>query len=72
MGLPNVLSEDFVVPELLQHAMTPDALATETLRWLDDPAACERIAGRFTELHFLLRRDTARAATDAIAQVIAG
>lgn len=72
VGLPNVLSEDFVVPELLQHAMTPDALATEVLRWLDDPTACERIARRFTELHFLLRRDTAGAATDAIAQVIAG
>ena len=70
VGLPNVLSEDFVVPELLQHAMTPQALAAAVLGWLDDPQACERVAQRFTELHHLLRRDTARAATDAIAQII--
>jgi lipid-A-disaccharide synthase len=72
VGLPNVLSEDFVVPELLQDAMTPEALATGVLRWLDDPAGCDRLAQRFTELHTTLRRDTARAATDAIAQVIEG
>jgi lipid-A-disaccharide synthase len=70
VGLPNVLSNEFVVPELLQDALTPDALAAEVLRWLDQPAACERVAGRFEELHLSLRRDTARAATDAIAQVI--
>jgi lipid-A-disaccharide synthase len=70
VGLPNVLSKEFVVPELLQDALTPEALAAETLRWLDQPAACERVAGRFEELHLSLRRDTARAATDAIAQVI--
>jgi lipid-A-disaccharide synthase len=70
VGLPNVLSKEFVVPELLQDALTPDALAAEVLRWLDQPAACERVAERFEELHLSLRRDTARAATDAIAQVI--
>lgn len=72
VGLPNVLNEDFVVPELLQHAMTPQALAAAVLRWLDDPQACERLQQRFAELHLRLRRDTARAATDAIAQVIEG
>jgi lipid-A-disaccharide synthase len=71
IGLPNVLSEEFVVPELLQDGMTPEALAAELLRWLDDPAGCERVAARFAELHLTLRRDTARAATDAIAQVVA-
>jgi lipid-A-disaccharide synthase len=70
VGLPNVLSNEFVVPEFLQDALTPDALAAGVLRWLDQPAACERVAGRFVELHLSLRRDTARAATDAIAQVI--
>lgn len=70
VGLPNVLAEDFVVPELLQNAMTPEALADGVLRWLDDPAAGERAAARFTEMHHLLKRDTARAATDAIAQVV--
>jgi len=70
IGLPNVLSGAFVVPELVQDAMSPAALAEAVLRWLDDPAACEALARRFTDLHLDLRRDTARAATDAIAQVL--
>ncbi len=70
VGLPNVLSGEFVVPELLQDALTPEALAAEVLRWLDRPSEGERIAQRFTELHLSLRRDTARAATEAIARVI--
>lgn len=70
VGLPNVLCGDFVVPELLQDALTPPALAAAVLRWLDDRGACECLAARFHELHLSLKRDTARAATDAIAQVI--
>jgi lipid-A-disaccharide synthase len=72
VGLPNVLCEDFVVPELLQDAMTPEALAAGVLRWLDDPAACDEVAQRFHQLHLLLRRDTARTASDAIAQILEG
>ena len=72
VGLPNVLAGEFVVPELLQHDMTPEALAREARRWLDDPAACERVAQRFAEMHLSLRRDTAQAAGDAIAEVVGG
>ncbi len=70
VGLPNILCRDFVVPELLQDDCQPDALARAVLAWLDDPAGVERLARRFDELHDLLRRDTARCATDAIAQVL--
>lgn len=70
VGLPNILLEDFAVPELLQHDATPEALARETLAWLDDAPRVQRLQARFVELHHLLRRDTARRATDAIAQVL--
>jgi lipid-A-disaccharide synthase len=70
VGLPNILCRDFVVPELLQDDCQPEALAGAVLAWLDDPAGAERLGRRFDELHDLLRRDTARCATDAIAQVI--
>lgn len=70
IGLPNVLAREFLVPERLQHDMTPEALAADVLRWLDHPADGERVAARFTEMHHTLRRDTAQAATDAIAQVV--
>lgn len=70
VGLPNVLAGEFLVPELLQDEMTPEALASAVLRWLDDPAASEGVARRFDDMHLSLRRDTARAATDAIAQIL--
>ena len=70
VGLPNILCNQVVVPELLQDACEPAALADAVLAQLDDAAGAERLAARFTELHLLLRRDTARCATDAIAQVL--
>ena len=72
VGLPNILSGEFVVPELLQDAATPDALADATLAWLDDPQRVAALEARFTDLHHLLQRDTARLATDAIEKVLAG
>lgn len=71
VGLPNILLEEFAVPELIQGQATPDKLADATLAWLDDPARCAALVERFTKLHHLLRRDTARAATDAIETLLA-
>jgi lipid-A-disaccharide synthase len=70
VGLPNILCEDFVVPELLQGDATPEALAREVLAWLDDSARAASVQQRFIELHERLRCDTARRATDAIAKVV--
>jgi lipid-A-disaccharide synthase len=71
VGLPNILCQDFAVPELLQQQATPQALASATLAWLDDPARCQQLSRRFTALHDELRRDTARLATDAIEKILA-
>jgi lipid-A-disaccharide synthase len=70
VGLPNILCREFVVPERIQEQCTPNALADAALAQLDDAAGRERLAQRFTELHHLLKRDTARCATDAVAQTI--
>jgi len=70
VGLPNILSREFVVPELIQEDCQPEALAAATLRWLDDRPAAAALARRFDDLHHSLRRDTARCAADAIAQVL--
>ncbi len=72
VGLPNILCRDFVVPELLQDAATPAALAAAVQQWLDAPP--ERIASlqqRFTRLHEELRRDTPTLAADAIQKILA-
>jgi len=70
VGLPNILAQEFVVPERLQDDANPEQLARDVLDWLDHPAKAEAARQRFTELHHLLRRDTARCASDAIAQVL--
>ena len=74
VGLPNILCGEFVVPELLQDAATPQALATEVLRWLDaastQPETIAALEQRFTALHTELLRDTPQLAAHAIAQVL--
>lgn len=76
VGLPNILCGDFVVPELLQNAATPKALATEVLRWLNartsSSADITALETRFTQLHHDLQRDTAQLATDAIQKILEG
>ena len=72
VGLPNILCGEFVVPELLQDAATPQALSRAVQDWLDAPAKIESLQQRFTELHHTLRRDTAQLSTDAIEQVLEG
>ncbi len=70
VGLPNILCGEFVVPELIQDAATPESLAREGLAWLDDPQRVAALECRFTDLHLNLRQNTAQKATDAIAQII--
>ena len=72
VGLPNILSREFVVPELLQEDATPPKLADAVEAWLDDPARCARVRQHFAELHQTLRRDTATLSAHAIQQVLAG
>ena len=72
VGVRNILCGDFVVPELLQEAATPHALADATVQWLA-PGGSARMAAleaRFTALHHTLQRDTAQLATDAIQKII--
>lgn len=75
VGLPNILSRDFIVPELLQDRATPRALADAVLQWLEDldhqPAKMAALQQQFVTLHHSLRRDTPTLATDAIEKILA-
>jgi lipid-A-disaccharide synthase len=70
VGLPNILCGEFVVPEHIQADCNANTLADSVLTQLDDTANASRLVDRFTKLHHLLKRDTARCATDAIAQIL--
>ena len=70
IGLPNILCQQSLVPELLQQQAQPEALARATLAWLDDPAAVARLRQRFTDMHLQLRQDMPARASHAIAQIL--
>jgi lipid-A-disaccharide synthase len=74
VGLPNILCQEFVVPELLQDAATPQALASEVLRWLDtldrQPEKIRALERRFSALHTELQRDTATLAANVVVHVL--
>lgn len=70
VGLPNILSGEFVVPELLQHFATPEALADAVWKQLTDPALRESLQARFTKIHEQLRQNTAARAAEVIERVL--
>ena len=74
VGLPNILCEEFVVPEFLQDAATADALSQAVLEVLDAkhhrPEKIHALEARFAALHEALHRDTATLATQAIESVL--
>jgi lipid-A-disaccharide synthase len=71
VGLPNIMAREFLVPELLQHAATPEAIADALWRQLDDETGRRRLARRFNEMHHALLRDTARLSAQAVLDMIA-
>jgi len=70
VGLPNILSGRFVVPELLQDDATPDALARETLLQLNDEGNVAFLREHFTTMHHTLKRDTANLASGVVVDLM--
>ncbi|MEN9374503.1 MAG: lipid-A-disaccharide synthase [Pseudomonadota bacterium] len=75
VGLPNILSQAFVVPEFLPDRATAPALAESVLQWFDQiahqPAQITALEQHFLALHHSLRRDTSKLAADAIQILLA-
>ncbi|WP_227869594.1 lipid-A-disaccharide synthase [Undibacterium parvum] len=71
IGLPNILAEEFLVPEFLQSAATPEAMAQALWQQLTDLPLQTRLKQRFTDMHHALLRDTASISAQAVLNVIA-
>ncbi len=76
VGLPNILCQNFVVPELLQDEARPEKLAAAVLNWLDAqvnaPEKITALQNQFAELHLQLQRDTPKICAHAIQQILQG
>ena len=67
---PNLLGGAELVPEFFQEAASPGNLAAAVARWLDDPAAVERVTAEFARIHAQLRCDGAERAAAEIAALL--
>ncbi|MSQ56039.1 MAG: lipid-A-disaccharide synthase [Limnohabitans sp.] len=70
VGLPNILCQSFVVPELIQDKAQPQNLVHEVLQCLDQPKRCQMMQSRFHELHQTLLKDTSQLALHAIQKIL--
>lgn len=67
IGLPNILARDFVVPERVQEAATPEHLAADALAWLVDAPRCQALATTFHAMHVSLRQNASLRIAEALA-----
>jgi lipid-A-disaccharide synthase len=72
VGLPNILSGEFVVPEILQDDATPANLAQAVLNLMSDATVRSRIDARFSRLLGELRQDTAQKVAQALLPMLNG
>lgn len=70
IGLPNLLANELLVPELIQNAVTPDAICQAMLDYLDHPEKVQALEAKFTQLHQALRADSVNGIADAVMDVM--
>ena len=71
VGLPNILAEEFLVPEVLQDRATPHALASALWVQISSDPNRQRLRRRFIDLHHDLMSNTASEGAYAVKQLLA-
>jgi len=72
IGLPNILARDFVVPERVQEAATPENLANDALAWLADAPRREAAVETFRAMHLSLRQNASARIAEALEPYLEG
>ena len=72
ISLPNLIAQEGIVPELIQDAATPDAIAEQLEQLLGNAAARHALEVRFADMHQKLQRNASQRAADAIETLVAG
>jgi lipid-A-disaccharide synthase len=71
-GMANLIAGERIVPELIQDALTPEAVASETLRYFDDPAHAARTRDRLRDVRAALgAAGASRRAAEQVLEVCA-
>lgn len=69
--LPNLITDEPLIPEFMQEAATPEALAGAVASFLNDPVRCEAISRRFVTLRSELALGADDCAADAVISLLA-
>ncbi len=70
ISLPNLLAQKMLVPELIQHKATPEALSAAIMNYFENPEQAQALSETFADMHQELKRDASARAADAIAHLI--
>ena len=70
VALANLLAEEPMAPEYIQHDCRPDMLGPALLDFLDSPQRCAEIAAAYHKIHESLRCNASERAADAILGLI--
>jgi lipid-A-disaccharide synthase len=70
VSLPNLLANETLVPELIQHEATPEKLGQAVLNYLENMELNEAVSRRFDEIHQTLRQDASRQAANAVLDLV--
>ena len=58
VGLPNILLNENVVPEMLQHKATPNLLSAKAIEIIENKSYIKKLEAKFLMLHKNLKKDT--------------
>jgi len=70
VGLPNIIANELLVPELIQDKVQPDVIAALLLDLLDHPEKIKVLKEKFTVLHESLRVGSANASAEAVLKLL--
>jgi len=68
--LPNLLAGETLVPEFIQHEVTPEKMGSAILKYLENPESVKKILERFSVIHNELRQEASRKAANAISRLL--
>lgn len=70
IGLPNLLANQLIVPELIQDQVQPEVIANQIVDYLDHPEKVARLQEKFTELHEKLRSSSSNNIADVVVNFV--
>ncbi|MEN8167689.1 MAG: lipid-A-disaccharide synthase [Pseudomonadota bacterium] len=70
VSIANLLADEPLAPEYMQHECRPEKLGPALLAFLDSPERCAEIATAYRKIHESLRCNAAERAADAVLELI--